>query len=268
MNSEKRTLTILTILLALSLSIVSYYGAFDPTTYQRDSESMAVQGIGQDIVDLFLVVPLLLITIYFIHRDKKWAWLIHPGAVLYVLYSFFIYSFGVYFNNLFLWYCATLGLAFFAIILDLKQLFIMDVKSWFEAKLPIKSIAAFFTIIAIMFYVIWMKDIIPAIINDSVPKAVSDYNLLVNPVHVLDLAFVLPGLIITSVLLLRRQKSAYILSPLLIVFIILMAMALLGMVIMLAIKGINDDTSVAGVFAVLAVIGLVLLTIILRRLKN
>ncbi len=54
---HKKILTILTLLLALSLAVVSIAGAFFPDTYARDSASMATQGIGQDLVDLFVGAP-------------------------------------------------------------------------------------------------------------------------------------------------------------------------------------------------------------------
>ena len=56
-----KALRILTILLVLSLAMVSIAGAFLPDTYHRDSASMAAQGVGQDFVNLFLVVPLLFV---------------------------------------------------------------------------------------------------------------------------------------------------------------------------------------------------------------
>ena len=60
MDQKKiKLITILTVLLLISLTIVSLFGTFIPTTYARDSVSMAAQGMGQDMVDLFIVVPLL-----------------------------------------------------------------------------------------------------------------------------------------------------------------------------------------------------------------
>ncbi len=64
-----RLITILTIILSISLAIASYFGAFQASTYERDTLSMAVQGMGQDIVDLFIVVPLLIL--YYICSKGK-----------------------------------------------------------------------------------------------------------------------------------------------------------------------------------------------------
>jgi hypothetical protein len=48
---QSRIIIVLSVLLAISLALVSYYGAFVPSTYERDAASMAAQGMGQDIVD-------------------------------------------------------------------------------------------------------------------------------------------------------------------------------------------------------------------------
>jgi len=112
-----KIITILTIILSLVLAVVSFYGIFIPNTYIRETASMAAQGIGQDIFDLFFVIPLLLISLFLVHKEKRTALFIFSGTVLYILYSFFIYCFGLHFNNLFLLYCTTLGLSLYTFIL-------------------------------------------------------------------------------------------------------------------------------------------------------
>jgi len=107
-NKQFKILTVLTLLLAIALTIVSFFGAFVKDTYERDSASMAAQGKGQDLVDLFFVLPLLLLSFIFMQRNSKVAYYIYGGTIFYILYSFFIYCFGVYFNKLFLLYCLTL----------------------------------------------------------------------------------------------------------------------------------------------------------------
>ena len=262
-QTDYKIITILSVLLAIALAIVSFYGVFDASTYQRDAESIAVQGIGQDIVDLFLVVPVLIISLYFARKSAEKALMIHSGTVLYIVYSFVIYCFGVHFNNLFLWYCAVLGLSFYTFIVDIRLLNSLEINP--QKNYPLKTMAFYFLIIALMFYGLWLKDVIPAIINNSLPVSVRDYNLLVNPVHVLDIALVLPGLVITAVLLLKKSKKGILFAPVFLVFIVLMAVALIAMVIMLKMKSLTDDSSVAGIFSILAVAGLILLGLFFKQ---
>jgi len=112
-----KTLRILTILLACFLAIVSVAGAFFPGTYIRDSASMGAQGVGQDLVDLFVGVPLLLISFYHAAKGSRLFVLIYGGTLFYILYSFIIYCFGIHFNQFFLFYCLTLSLSLYSFIL-------------------------------------------------------------------------------------------------------------------------------------------------------
>lgn len=258
----------LTIIVTIFVAIVSVFGGFVESTYERDSSSMATQAMGQDLVDLFIVVPLLIITFIYMIRRNRAATLIFGGIVSYILYSFIIYSFGIYFNNLFLLYCLTLGCSLYLFILYLNSINEQDVIGWFKDKVPAKSIGTYFVLVALMFYFLWLKDIIPANLNNTVPESVSAYNLLVNPVHVIDLAIALPGLLITSYLLIKGKKLGFILTPVLLVFTILLALALIGMAIMLKIRNITEDYTVVFVFLILAAISTLFLYMFLRKLRK
>jgi len=266
-NPSPRILTGLSFLLAASLTVVSIFGAFAPATYERDAPSMAAQGMGQDWVDLFLVVPLLILSLTFMLRGSRVGAYLYGGTLLYVLYSFFIYTFGVHFNRLFLLYCLTLGASLYAFVLFLCALSRQEVENWFGNKIPARATAVYLLIVASMFYFLWLKDVVPATLNDAVPKSVSDYGLLVNPVHVLDLAIALPGLVIAALLLLKKRRMGYILTPIFLVFVLILAVALIGMGVMLKLKGVSDDISIAVIFAVLAVISTIFLLMFLGHLK-
>ena len=104
------------------------------------------------------------------------------------------------------------------------------------------------------------------VVFDSVPKDVSDYKLLVNPVHVLDIAIVLPGLIITVILLMKKHVLGFIFAPIFLVFVTLLSIALMAMAIMLKIKGISEDFSLVIIFIVLAVISAIFLFVVMKRI--
>lgn len=190
------------------------------------------------------------------------------GTLFYIMYSFIIYAFGVHFNQLFLLYCSTLGLSLFAFLILIMELNKQDVKSWFNKSGITKTIGVYFIIVAIMFYLLWFKDVVPAIMNNSVPATVSDYDLLVNPVHVIDIAFALPGLIVVAVLLFKKHSLGYIFAQVGLVFTIILTIALVGMAMILKVKNGSDDTSVAGIFLFLSAINTVLLILFFRTLKK
>lgn len=268
---KKNQLTIISILsalLAVSLAIVSVCGAFLPVTYEREVPSLATQGIGQDLVDLFLVVPLLIILLIFIRKGNRTAMFLFSGTLFYILYSFIIYSLGIHFNYLFLLYCSTLGLSTYLFIIIMHELMGMDVGSWFEEHPPVRLTGIYLIIVAILFYLLWLKEVVPAVIQNRVPESVSDYNLLVNPVHVIDIAIVLPGLILAAVLLMKKRNLGYILSLTGLVAIIILTIALAAMMIMLKTKGISEDSSIAVVFVILALLSGIILFLFLKKLKR
>ena len=262
-----KILRILTILLSITLTLVSIAGAFFPDTYIRDSPSLGAQGVGQDLVDLFIAVPLLLLSFYYTARGSRPASLIYGGTLFYILYSFVIYCFGVHFNQLFLLYCSTLSLSLFAFIVLFSELRQQQVADWFE-RAPVKLLSVYLIIVAAVFYVLWLKSIIPALVQNEVPPEVSDYGLLVNPVHVIDLVFALPGMIIGAVLLRRKRGLGYLISSFALVFMILLTLALAAMVLMLAVRDIGEDYTVAIVFAVLAMASTLFSLILFRSLKS
>lgn len=265
---HRKTIIILSTVIAIALVVVSFFGAFDAATYERDAASMAAQGVGQDLVDLVLVVPLLVLSLIFMLRNNRLSSFIFAGTVFYILYSFCIYAFGVYFNKFFLLYCLILGSSLYLFILIILGLSRMDVQNWFGEKIPTRLTGVYLLLFSALFYILWLKDVVPAILKNSMPKTVSDYNLLVNPVHVLDLSIALPGLVLTAVLLMKKHRLGYILAPVLLVFLIILSVALAGMVMMTKARGVAEDMSIAIIFIVLAVINIVFLYLFLKNIKK
>jgi hypothetical protein len=263
---NRKAIIILSIVMTIALAVVSFFGAFDAATYERDAASMAAQGAGQDLVNLFFVVPLLVFSFIFMLRNSRIASLIFCGTIFYILYSFCIYAFGLHFNKFFLLYCLILGSSLYSFIIVILELNRMDVQNWFGEKVPIRLTGVYLPLISALFYILWLKDIIPAVLKNTIPKNVSDYNLLVNPVHVLDLSIVLPGLVLTAVLLMKKRRLGYILAPVLLVFVIILTVALAAMVMMTKARGITEGTSIAFIFIVLAVISIFILYLFLKNI--
>ena len=266
-ESWNRKIYLLSILLVMILAAVSYCGAFIPLTYDLETPSMAAQGVGQDLINLFIVVPFFVFILFRFHKAGVKRLLLLGGLVLYVLYSFVIYTMGVHFNYLFLWYCAILGLAVYVFIFTLVELGRHDFT--ISCGKGLRTGAALFLVsIAVLFYGLWLKEIVMALLAKTAPQSVQDLNLLVNPVHVEDISFVLPGLILSAILFLKKHRWADVLIPVALVFILFMALALIGMVLVLQIRQIGEGWPIAGIFIVLATISYVLLRKIFHRIEH
>ncbi len=270
MDSELRDNTILyfTLPTVLLVLVTSLGGLLYQSTYARETSVWVAQAIGQDIIDLVILVPVLLISAFLARAGKRSAFFVWLGAMMYTAYTFVIYSFGLHFNTLFLVYCSTLGLAIYAIITLSVKIGPSRVKEWFDATRQEHITALFVLAAGIIFYLMWLKEDLPAMINDQTPPSLQAIGLLTNPVHVLDLSLILPGFIIISALLIKKHAFGYFFGPVLLVFAALMDITIGAFVVVMQLRGLSDNMVVAWLFAAFALVCLAVLTGFLRHMKK
>ncbi len=257
-----------TIPTALLVIATSVGGLFFGNTYSRETLEWLGQAVGQDLVDLVLLVPTLLISALLVGMGKRSALFVWLGAMMYTAYTFVIYSFGVHFNALFLVYCWTLGLSVYAFVTLVVQIGPAVVKGWFDETRHEHVISIFVLIAGVLFYLMWLKEDLPAMILNRAPASLQETGLLTNPVHVLDLSLILPGFIVTSVLLLKKHAFGYLFAPVLLVFGILMDITIAALIIVMKIRGAEDTVALALLFVIFAIIGVVVLITFLRHMKK
>ena len=199
-----KTVLRLSVLAALLVLLASVSGIFLKSIYARETPSGAVQGIGQDIVNI-VAVAVLLIAVYFVNKGSVKAFLVLSGVLLYLIYAYAIYAFDVHFNHLFLVYVAILGLSSYALVGGVIHLHLDKYRASFSATTKARAVSVFLLVLGIGFYLLWLSEEIPALLTGKIPQSVMVANLPTNPVHVLDLALYLPAMIITAVLLWRRK---------------------------------------------------------------
>jgi len=258
---------LLSVPLAILTAIASYAGIFVESTYVRETTLYASQGIGQDIVNLFIVVPILLISSFYASRKSKPGLLVWSGAIFYLAYSYTIYSFGLHFNQLFILYCAILGLSFYSFVYFILSAHKVNTAELFSDKISTRSTGVFLIVIAVLFYFIWLSELIPSINQNVTPKSVIESGLLINPVHVLDLAICLPALLLTGIALIKKRSIGFLLAPAMLIFCIFMAIAIAAMVLVMKSKGLDSDLVLFSIFAIITVISIFFLIRYVRTLK-
>jgi hypothetical protein len=215
--------TLSTSLLILTSSML---GLFVSGTYSRYTSNLASQARAQDIVDVFAVAVLLVGT-YFMTKRSVRGFQLWAGGLLFLIYAFVIYSFGAPFNELFLLYTATLGLVVYTFIGGVLRLNFEQMKEMApigrRTRLALGSVL---TILGIAFYFVWLSQDVPALLNGTVPSAVTQAGELVSPVHVLDMALYLPALIVTGISLWKNKSLGYVFGLPLLVFSILTFVAI------------------------------------------
>jgi hypothetical protein len=263
-----KKLVLLTLPLAVLIALSSILGILVEDIYSKEVPEYAAQGVGQDIINLFVVMPVLLIAAILIQKGSRLWQFVWLGTLIYTVYSYAVYCFGVHFNALFLVYIGILGLSFYLLMGFLISLDAEEFKSWFDDKTPVKMTSTFLIIVAGLFYLIWLKDIVPPLIDGKVPELVKEYNLPTNPIHVMDLAIALPGVMISAMLLRKKHALGYVLAPSFIIFIVVMAIAIGGIVAVTIYKGFEGDLSLSVVFALIAAISCVIFITLAKHLKK
>jgi hypothetical protein len=257
-NNQRKTTLALSLPLAVLIIIASCVGLFTENFYSKETTNWIAQAIGQDAIDLFLVTPFLMITAILARKNEK-AFLLWAGVNLYLVYTFVIYCFDVHFNSLFLIYCFALGLSFYSSLYFLFSLRAIGIKNDSDKNNPVKSIAVYFLIISCLFYFLWLSEIIPAIIKQITPEGLIRTGLVTNPVHVIDLAVILPGIFILSIMLFRKKPLGLLLAPSILVFFILMDITIGGLVVVMNLKGLETNYTVTIVMSMLTLLSILLL---------
>lgn len=238
----------LSTLLAGLTAVCAAAGIFWPPVYARESALWAAQGKGGDAMNLAVAVPLLLASAAAARQGSLSARLVWMGTLLFLLYNFLIYAMAVHFNALFLAYCGVLGLSFYGLLAGLPSLPVQEMAARYGPRAPVRAIAGVFLLIAFVFAALWLAEIVPALLSGRTPESLAQTGLFVNPVHVLDLSFLLPAFVIAAVLLLRARPAAFVLAPVLMVFAILMTVAIAGMMLSMALHGFATSYAMAVLF--------------------
>lgn len=238
---------------------VSCVGLFTSGFYQLESPYWQAQSIGQDLVDLFIVFPVLLVSASMAYGNHKMAKNIWAGTNVYLVYTFAIYAFDVHFNSMFFFYCLCLGLSFYSVI----YFFYQEPGSVKPNKLLFSRASIitgyYFLLTAILFYFLWLSDILPAIRLGTLPQHLADTGLPTNPVHVIDLSIILPGIFIVGIFLLRKLSIGVVIAPVLLTFTLLMNITIATLNIVMLNRGIETNGIITIVMSVLAIFNIILL---------
>ncbi len=148
------------------------------------------------------------------------AHLLWLGLVFYYLYTYVMYAFSP-----FTW-PAIMGLSAYGLLDGLLRLEVGAVDVALRDA-PRRATGWFLLVVAALFAVIWLAMIVPAI-PGGLPEARMTYDIA-SAVHILDLAFVLPLLGATGVMLLRGHRAGPALAAVLLVLKVVLGLALLSM---------------------------------------
>ena len=220
----------LTVPIAVLPAIAAGAGVFIPGLY-RDNPGLVAQAIGQDAITLIVALPTLVIGAFLTSRGSQRARLIWLGVLVYVVYTYASFAFGIRFNPLFLIYVTLLGCSTYALIGGLVTTDWAGIKAAFTERTPVKVVSIFLVVIAGLFYLLWLSEAVPASLTGIPPQSVKEDGTPTNVIHVLDMAWLLPALLIAAVSLWRKHPIGYALAAALLGNLVFLALAILAMIV-------------------------------------
>ncbi|GLI27265.1 hypothetical protein ARHIZOSPH14_15070 [Agromyces rhizosphaerae] len=252
-----------TIVIAVLVVASSLLGLLLPSVYAREVEDWRLQAWGQDVGNLASVV-VLIVGMRLLKTRRSIGVPLWLGALFYVLYAFVIYVFGVHFNELFLLYTAILGLSVFTVVFAIPVL-------RNQPKVPKgpRVLAGWALVtLGILFALLWLGEIVPALLSGQTPASITDAGLISNPVHVIDLAVVLPALTATGWLTLKDRSWGLFLAGPWLVFAVLMAASVVAGSLFLLADGATEAVVPAVALSVVAIAGAVVAVRLIRALDR
>lgn len=211
---------------------------FGKGVYQHMSSDVAIQGIAQDYVTLFIGLPVLLFVLFLTRKNTLKSKLLLAGILCYFFLTYLFYMNMAMYNSLFLIYIVLTGSTFFALTLTLLSIDLNTLPFMFRSITPTKFIGGFLMFTASIIALLWLSILVPPLIDNSIiPQSVEHYTTLT--VQGFDLSLFHPITFISGYLLVKKKNFGYLLAPVMLVFLSLLMIALVAKIIAISISGGN-----------------------------
>lgn len=214
---------------------VSIYGK---GIYKYMSADVAIQGIAQDFVTLFLAIPLLLIALFKYNQGSKKGIFLLAGTLGYFFVTYLFYlAMGTY-NELFLIYAALLGLSFFALLKTLFSFNLQDIDRHFKNNSITKKVGIFLIANSILIGIMWLGIVVPPLLDGTIyPNNLEHYTTLI--VQGFDLGLLLPLSFVSGLFLFQKRKIGYLAGVSYVIFLAILMTALTAKILAMMMHDVN-----------------------------
>ena len=233
--------------------------------YYYDTVSSAAQQQGNDIVTLFVALPLLVVSSVMAFRGSLRGQLLLTGTIGFFLYTYMSMSMLTMFNALFLAYVALFSLSLYAFILCMMSFDLDTLPQHFSDKLPRGWIAALLFLIGGFLTIAWLGKVLPPILQNTPP--VLD-NATTFVIQAMDLGLIVPLAVLSGILLLRRSAWGYLLSSVFVLKAIALGLAVSAMVVNMTLAGVPEGAGIAVPFLVITVLNLAAAVSLLKNISE
>jgi hypothetical protein len=196
--------------------------------YQFNSQRLVAEGIGWDIITLFVVVPVLLVAITALGRGSLRGRLLTVGILAYFFYQYLMYAVTWAFGPLFLLFVVIYALSAVGIVWIVSGLDVGTLPQRFDLRFPARGMAIFSVVMALLLVGMWLGRIVPALRGEIQGLLLGQTTMVVQA---MDLGIVVPLALWTGFTAWRKRPVGYLLAAVFVVKGAAMALAITAMVI-------------------------------------
>lgn len=191
-----------TFLIAILMTTVSVAGLLYRTTLYP-TEELCRAFVSNDVVNLFVGLPILLGSMWLTWRGKLVGLLCWSGALFYVLYNYIVYAFALSPNWAFLFYLALVTLSTYLLISLVASIDGKVVHQQLTGAVPERLAGGILVSLGLLFFLRAIGVIVNALANGTL---MTETELATN----ISDFFVTPAWVIGGILLWRRKELGYV----------------------------------------------------------
>lgn len=220
--------SVLASVLTLVLTVVaSGVGLFVPEVY-RDAAVLLPQLRGQDLLTLTVAAPALAVSLLAAVRGSRRGYVVWLGVTGYLLYTYASYAFMTTFNELYLVYVTLFALTLYTFVGGMVRFDATALKDAVGDH-SVASYVWFLWLAAVAVGVMWLADLVPAMLAATVPAVLVGTGLPTPVIQSLDLAVLVPAFVLSAYWLRHRQPWGYVFTGVLLVKVATLGLAVLAM---------------------------------------
>jgi hypothetical protein len=233
--------------------------------YANDTVSMAAQQQGNDLVTLFVGLPLLAISTWQAFRGSLRGRLLLTGTLGFFLYTYMSMSMLTSYNALFLVYVALFTLSLYGFILSMLSFDVRELPDRFSDRLPRRWIAGLLIFVGGFLTIAWLGRIVPPLLSGELPALENTTTLVIQA---MDLGLIAPLVILAAILLLKDNAWGYLLASVALMKGVTMGLAVSMMAINMARRGVPEQLGIMIPFLAITVLNLIMGTLLLKNVET
>lgn len=204
-----------------------------------DSENAKEALRGNDMVNLVVGIPIMVIALWMTARGSTRGHLLWLAMITYVMYGYAYYVFGPTFNSLFLLHVAIFSLSMVALGFGLGAFDPTNLRPRWESSVLPRAVAIFLILIVATLIGNYAYETIRYSTGGELPTDVLPFEeWRVHLGYALDLSIIAPASIIAAVLLWKNSTWGYTVAAILLIFLAVFQLNFLGSALFMDAAGI------------------------------